>query len=48
MGATAVDWLVSLMRNYQFGIPNTPLNITIRGTWRTGITLKSHPANTCG
>lgn len=40
-GATAIEWLVSLMRNRQFGVPKTPLNILIRGTWRTGCTLRT-------
>ena len=39
MGATAVEWLVSLMRNHQFGLPRTPLNIFIQGTWQTGRTI---------
>jgi hypothetical protein len=39
-GATAVDWLVSLMRNHQYGLPETPLNILIRGVWQNGKTLK--------
>ena len=39
MGATAVEWLVSQMRNHQFGVPKTPLTILIRGTWQTGRTL---------
>ncbi len=40
-GATAVEQLVAQMRNHQFGVPKTPLNILIRGSWRTGITLSS-------
>ena len=43
IGATAVEWLVSLMRNHQFGVPNTPLNILIQGTWQPGRTLKVPP-----
>jgi LacI family transcriptional regulator len=39
-GATAVDQLVSLMRNHEFGVPETPLNILIRGAWQNGRTLK--------
>ena len=41
MGGTAIEWLVSLMRNRRFGVPKTPLSILIQGTWRTGITLGS-------
>lgn len=43
-GATAVEWLVSLMRNHQFGVPKTPLNILIRGVWQTGRTLGTPPS----
>jgi DNA-binding LacI/PurR family transcriptional regulator len=39
-GATAIDQLVSLMRSHQFGVPKTPLDILIRGTWQTGRTLR--------
>jgi LacI family transcriptional regulator len=39
-GAAAVDFVVSLMRNHQFGVPETPLTIFIRGTWQTGRTLR--------
>jgi LacI family transcriptional regulator, galactose operon repressor len=40
-GATAVNQLVALMHNHQYGIPETPLTILIRGTWQTGRTLGS-------
>ena len=40
IGATAVEWLVSLMRNHQYGVSKPPLNILIRGTWQTGRTLR--------
>jgi DNA-binding LacI/PurR family transcriptional regulator len=39
-GATAVDQLVGLMRNRQYGVPKVPLNILIRGTWQNGKTLR--------
>lgn len=41
MGQTAVEWLVSLIRNRQFGVPETPLNILIRGSWQSGRTLRT-------
>lgn len=41
-GAAAVDSVVSLMQHHQFGVPKTPLNILIRGTWQNGITLISN------
>jgi LacI family transcriptional regulator len=40
VGATAVEWLVSLMRNRQFGVPKTPLIISVRGSWQMGKTLR--------
>jgi LacI family transcriptional regulator len=42
IGATTVEWLVSLMRNHQFGVPKTPLNILVRGSWQNGKTLTPH------
>jgi len=39
IGGTAVEWLVSLIRNRRFGVPKAPLNILMRGTWQTGLTL---------
>lgn len=41
VGRAAVEQVVSLMRNHQFGVPKTPLRIAIRGTWQTGRTLGS-------
>jgi LacI family transcriptional regulator len=41
IGATAVEWLVALVRNHQFGVPKTPLNIMVRGSWRMGKTLRN-------
>lgn len=43
MGETAIEWLVSLIRNRQFGAPEMPLNILIRGAWQTGRTIKTLP-----
>jgi LacI family transcriptional regulator len=40
-GATAIDQLVSLIRNHQYGVPKTPLNILIRGSWQNGVTLRT-------
>ena len=41
IGVTALEQLVALMRNHQYGVPKTPLNILIRGTWQTGRTIRS-------
>ena len=43
MGATAVEWLVSLMRYRQFGVPKVPLKILIEGSWQDGRTLATSP-----
>lgn len=42
-GATAIEWLISLMRNHQRGVPKAPLNILMRGSWQTGNTLGPPP-----
>jgi LacI family transcriptional regulator len=39
IGAAAVEQLVSLIQNRQFGIPQTPATVEIRGTWHQGRTL---------
>ena len=44
MGATAVEWLVSLIRNRQFGVPKHPVSILIRGSWQSGWTLGGSPS----
>jgi hypothetical protein len=32
------------MRNRQYGVPKTPIEIVIRGVWQNGNTLKTLPA----
>lgn len=39
IGATAIELLVSLMRNRQYGIPEIASDTTIEGTWHDGWTL---------
>jgi LacI family transcriptional regulator len=39
VGAAAAGWVISLLQNRQFGVPETALNIGIRGTWHPGKTL---------
>ena len=39
VGAAAVSWLVYLLQNRQFGVPEAAMNIGIRGTWHGGKTL---------
>jgi len=43
MGVAAVEWLVSLMRYRQFGVPKVPLKILIEGSWQDGRTLATSP-----
>jgi len=39
IGATAVERVISLRQNHQFGIPATPVSMVIRGVWHPGRTL---------
>jgi len=39
IGAAAAGWVISLLQNGQFGVPETAFNINIRGTWHGGETL---------
>ena len=39
VGAAAIGWLVYLLQNRQFGVPQAAMNIGIRGTWHGGRTL---------
>jgi len=39
IGAAAVGWVISHLQNRQFGVPETAMNIAIRGTWHNGRTL---------
>jgi LacI family transcriptional regulator len=43
VAAAAVDWLVSLMRNHQYGVSKAPLHILMRGLWQNGRTLGPPP-----
>ncbi len=39
IGAAAVERVVALLQNRQFGVPETALNTLVRGTWHGGRTL---------
>jgi len=39
IGATAVERVISLLQNRQFGVPKTAVNMAIRGSWSPGSTL---------
>jgi LacI family transcriptional regulator len=39
IGAAAVEKVISLLQNGQFGLPTTAMNTAIRGTWHGGRTL---------
>ncbi len=42
IGATAVEWVITLLQNHRFGLPRKALNMLVRGSWQDGRTL---PAN---
>ncbi len=39
MGATAAEWVISLVQNHRFGVPKIGLNTLVRGSWQPGWTL---------
>jgi LacI family transcriptional regulator len=39
IGAAAAEWVISLLQNRQFGVPETAVNMVVRGTWHGGRTL---------
>ena len=39
IGATAVEWVVTLLQSHRFGLPAKALNMLVRGSWRPGKTL---------
>ncbi|MDD5262957.1 MAG: LacI family DNA-binding transcriptional regulator [Methylacidiphilales bacterium] len=39
MGATAAEWVISLVQNHRFGVPKIGLNMLVRGSWQPGWTL---------
>ena len=39
IGAAAVEWVVSLLQNRRFGVPETAMNTMVRGVWHGGRTL---------
>jgi len=39
IGAAAAGWLVARLQNREFGVPETAVNLGIRGTWHNGQTL---------
>jgi LacI family transcriptional regulator len=41
IGAAAVELVISLIQNRQFGLPATALNTSVHGTWHSGWTLLS-------
>ncbi len=42
VGAATVDLVVGSLNTNQAGLPSTPKEVLIKGTWRPGKTLKSH------
>jgi LacI family transcriptional regulator len=39
MGAAAAEWVISMIHNHQFGVPEASMSMLVRGTWQTGKTL---------
>ncbi len=39
IGATAAEWVISLMQNHRFGVPKINLTTHVRGSWHPGGTL---------
>ena len=39
IGATATEWVITLLQNCRFGLPKTAMSMLIRGSWRSGCTL---------
>jgi len=39
IGATAIEWVISLLQNHRFGLPKKAMTMFVRGSWRTGHTL---------
>ncbi len=39
VGATAAEWVISLVQNHRFGVPKSGLTTSVRGSWRFGRTL---------
>ena len=42
IGATAVEWVISLLQNRRFGLPKKAVNMLVRGSWQGGCTLRLH------
>ena len=43
VGAYAAEWVISLLQNRRFGVPETAVNMAIRGAWHEGWTLSNKP-----
>jgi len=39
IGATATEWIITLLQNRRFGLPKKAMNMLVRGSWRSGRTL---------
>lgn len=39
IGATATEWVITLLQNHRFGLPKKAMTTVIRGSWRFGNTL---------
>jgi LacI family transcriptional regulator len=43
IGATAAEWVISLLQSRRFGLPKVAMHTLVRGHWRAGRTLGSSP-----
>jgi len=41
IGATAAEWVITLLQNHRFGLPRKALNMLVRGSWQPGRTLRA-------
>ncbi len=39
IGAAAAEWVISMIHNHRFGVPESSMSMLVRGTWQTGKTL---------
>ncbi len=39
IGATAVEWVITLLQNHRFGLPRKAVTMQVRGSWQGGRTL---------
>ncbi len=48
IGATAAEWVISMVQNHRFGVPAASLTTLVRGSWQHGKTLRIPQTGTRG